>query len=802
MLQKMYSENYTESQDSLSQSVYSEGLSSRKMDFQFYWRALSKNKWPITLFTSVMTAAAIFFSQLSMPVYEAKATLLLESQRANITSIEDLVGTEEDSADYYGTQLAILKSRALAERVVQQLEQQENISKDQFSELLAPSMLNQLKSRFGLGDTAANDNGSSDEPITTVTAAVVPEGAVDSSERQKVKKFNETLKHFRQAMSVNPVVKTKLITISYESTDPEFAALAANAIAAEYIASGLERRKEFKDSASAWMDGRVAELKFEMERSEDALLAFKKENGLVDLNGGVGRLNEQELLSTSAELAAVNSELSNARDMYRKIQSFKNSSPELLETLPFVQNDNLVRSVQNDLGEAQRDIFEARNRYGEKHPVIIDAQSRLKSLRTSLNGHIDRTVTTFENDFQLLNQRVASLRGKLEAGKQNIQVVGQKRITMEALEREVAVNRDQYRGLFNRIIETRTTDGLDEANALVTEAAWVPAFPIKPNKAFIVAFALFGSLLLAAVFAFLREFLDDTVISTADIERRLKTKLLGVLPLVSGGLFQGKTEKPLTPEDVTKASETYTEAVNTCRTALSVNQQRKSRGDEEFKVILVTSSIPNEGKSTVALNLAYSYGQLERTLLIDCDLRKPSIAGALGIDSNAVGLSTLLTQKPPVEDFIQRDILDSFDCLTSGPNSSQPLEMLASDKFAKILELLRLRYDKIIIDSAPTHVVSDALVLSKLADSVLYVLKPHETPIKLIHNGLSRLSEAGAPVAGVCVSQVDINKSKAVGGLEFHGFGINYQYGSHYRNIGETTKLERANLRSQEIRRI
>lgn len=751
MFQKMYLENNKEAQEIPSQRVYAEGVKSRKLDFQFYWRALTKHKWPIALFTALMTAGAIFATLLAKPIYEASATLLLESQRANITSIEGLVASEDESVDYYGTQLAILRSRGLAERVLLTLE---------------------TEAKNGTLDLASHFESSD---------------------------FNERLNAFKESIRVSPVVKTKLITIKYESANPEFAALVANSVANEYIQSGLDRRNEFKGVASAWMDERVAELKLEMEKSEDALLAFKKANGLVDLNGGVGRLTEQELLSTSSELAAVNIELSSARDLYRKVQSFKASSPQSLESLPFVQNDALVRSTQNELGQIQRDLNESRNRYGPKHPRIVDTESRLATIRATLNRHISRTVTTFENDYQLLNQRVASLKANLEQGKENIQVMGEKRLTMEALERDVAANRDQYNGLFDRIMETRTTDGLDEANAVVAEAAWVPSDPVKPNKLLIVGLTILGAFMFASAVAFLLSFLDDTVTSTEDIEKRLKTRLLGVLPLVNDKSLKGKGVLPLTPNDVSTASETYSEAVNTCRTALSVRNEREFGEDREFKVLLVTSSIPDEGKSTVALNLAHSFGQLERTLLIDCDLRKPSIAGALGIPAISVGLSSLLTQKPPVEHFIQRDVSDSFDCLTSGPLTEQPLEMLASDKFAKILELLKQRYDKIIIDSAPTHVVSDALVLSKLVDSVLYVVKPHKTPIKLIHSGLSRLEQAGASVAGVCVSQVDINKSHTYGGIEFHGFGINYQYGSHYRSDYQGAKLSKANLQTVSV---
>ena len=584
-------------------------------------------------------------------------------------------------------------------------------------------------------------------------------------------------------LRINPVAKTKLVTVIYESADPEFSAVAANAIANEYIGSVLEQRKRLRDEASQWMDGRIKELKLKLEDSEGALLSFRRTNGLVDLNGNVGRLSDQQLLFTNSELATAKNELLNAREMYQKIERFESTSPELLETLPFVQSDLIIRSVKTEIGQAQRGLVELRNRYGDKHPAIIDAQSSLQSLRLSLAGHIERAVDTFENDYQLLQQRVLSLEANIASGKENIQAIGQQKITMEALEREVSANRDQYNRLFDRITEIRTTDGLDDANAVVAEKAWVPLHPIKPNKVFIVGLAFLGSLLLSAAASFLFEYLDDTVNSTEDVERRLKSKLLGVFPLLDRGFLQRRNDLPLTPSDVFETSEIYLEAVNTCRTALSLG------GKSDLQVVLVTSSVPSEGKSTVALNLAHSFGQLERTLLIDCDLRRPSVAKALGMPMDDIGLSSVLLRTSSLGNAIKPNVMGSFDCLTSGPIPDQPLEMLASGRFAKAMEIVRKRYDKIIIDSAPTHVVSDALVLSKLSDSVLYVVKPHETPIKLVSSGLTRLAEvrsstggAGASVAGICISQVDLNKSKSYGGLEFHGFGIDYNgYGSYYK---------------------
>ncbi len=758
MLQKMYSERTSHGRGYRSTNEEVNGVGKKKLDFRFYWSALLKNKWLIAAFTALITALAAAYSVMAVPIYAAKATLLLESQKANIISIEDLVSTEQESLDYYGTQYALLKSRALSERVLQSLGNSGQLPPEKLATMLGASSADVFASD-ALGKSGSDASGKSERALRA--------------------EYNEVINRFRESLKISPVVKTKLVTISYESTDPEFAALAANAVAVQYIEKEMEQRGFRKAEASAWMDSRVQELKRKLENSEDALLTFKRVNGLVDLNGDVGRLYDQQLLSASSELAVAKSQLSNTRDLYAKTQSFKKSSPRALETLPFVQNDVTVRSASAEVARAQRNLSELRNRYGEKHPIIVDATSGLAAQRAILNENIARAVASFENDYQLLRQRVASLEANLEQGKESIQNIGQQRLTLDAMEREVEANREQYNGLFDRITEIRTTDGLDEANAVVAEEAWIPTNPIKPNKALIVAIAMLGSLLLAAALACVKEFLDDTVNRKADIEKRLKTKLLGVIPMVEHRFLQRKNDKPLTPSDADEKSDTFLEAVNTCRTALSI-------GGEHDKVILVTSSVPNEGKSTVALNLAYSFGQLERTLLIDCDLRRPSIASALGMSDDDVGLTNLLLNKAIKVGTIKCDVLNSFDCLTSGPIPANPLELLASEKFAKGLESLREHYDRIIIDSAPTHVVSDAIVLSQLVDEVLYVVKPHETPIKLVDDGLSRLREANASVAGICISQIDINKSKSYGDLEFHGFGLNYPgYGKYFSDHEE-----------------
>ena len=771
MWRRMYSENINEIRNLSAHAENADGVGKKKLDFRFYWNALLGNKWLIIFFTALMTSAAVVYSLLAVPIYAASATLLLESQKANIISIEDLVTSEQDSLDYYGTQYAVLKSRALTERVLERLVYSDDLSQKQLGEILAPASP-KGPATIRLGEKSSSAEG---EDSTSTLSDGGKNEAMNLADLLGDVGYNNVVNRFRKSLSISPVVRTKLVTITYKSTDPEYSMIVANAVASQYIENATEQRKLIKENASDWMDSRIQELKYKLEDSEEVLFSFKKANGLMDLNGDVGLLSDRQLLFVSSEFEKAKSELSDARDLYIKTQTYKTSSPDLLETLPYVQNNVAVRSAKADLEKGQRDLVSLRNRYGEKHPAVIDAQSTITSLRLTLDKNIEGTVAAFENDYQLLQQRVVSLEESVAESKDSVQSLVQQKVTLDTLKREAAANRDQYNRLFDRITEIRTTDGLDEANAVLSEAAWIPTNPVKPDRVLIVGIVMLASLFFAAAVSFIKEYLDDTVNTKADIESRLSSRILGIIPKVEPSISQRRYDNLLTTSQAADTSRTFLESVNTCRTSLWIS------GEKKLKVMLVTSSVPNEGKSTVALNLANSFGQLERTLLIDCDLRRPSIAATIGMQYDEVGLTNLLIGKSVKPGSIQCAVWNSFDCLTSGPVPDNPQELIASAKFAKGLRTLRSHYDRIIIDSPSILVVSDAIVLSQLVDKVVYVVKPHETPIKLVGNGLSRLAEVGASVAGVCISQMDINSSKSCADMDFHGFGMDFKgYGKYF----------------------
>ena len=781
----------------------SSGSMTEALDLQHYIRILRKNKWPITAFTALVTALAVYYVITATPIYRATSTLLIESQKANIVSVEELYGIDNENQDYYQTQFELLKSRGLAQQVVDRLSLYDHpelngrhLEVATVADPLADSeaggegegfvasavgTVNGLLEKVGIGAPEANSVG--DQAASAEGFSVDQIDATLSPEEQRLVEENRregVVQNFMSRLTITPVRKTKLVKISYESADPVLAARVANAVGEQYITSYLDAKMELTSQASEWLSERLSSLKQTLDTSEQRLLKFKQENGLVDVDGSVGRLNEQELLLTTTELAEARRDLSDASDMYREVQGLR-SNFDVLQTLPSIQADPLVRSVKIEQGQRQRELDELLNRYGNRHPKVVDARSRVDSLNGTLSGHIQRAVGAIEKDFQLARQRVASIEQTLAVGKQEIQSIGNKKFELDSLEREVSTNRDLYNTFFSRMSEAKSADGLESANARVSDPAITPRDPVKPRKQLIVALAALASLMFSMLMAFLYEQMDDTIKSTSDVEDKLKVKLLGIVPLLKGGLFNRTQVLPLDPRTVHEYDKkgTFTEAVNTARTAVCIND-----GDRPTKVIMVTSSVPGEGKSTTSINLAYSLSKLEKVLLIDCDMRRPTIAKAINLDAKAEGLSNLIADPSSAKNCIRRRAMDTLDVLPSGQLPLQPLELLASNRFKKIIEQLSEHYDRIVLDCAPTQAVSDALVLSKVSDAVVYCVKSHDTSIDLVRRGLQRLEQVGAPVAGVLITQVDIDKIQSYGG--------DYYYQGYYDYYGYSDKEKSA----------
>lgn len=726
-----------------------------EINLREYIRVLMKNRWLIFFITTLTTSLAFVYVTKATPIYRATATLLIEGDRSNIVSIQELYGFDASDTDYFQTQFEILKSRELAEKIVEELDLASH-----------PDFTSSSDSDFDL--------------IGVVQELLGIETNEEQSDRQNEllaeldpdmqRRFVAQL--FLDRLSVDPIRKTKLVRLSFESPDPAFAARVANSVGEIYIEDHLEAKAQMTEKASNWLTERLSVLQVALQESEERLQDYKEETGLVDFGGGVSRFTEQELANFSSKLVDAQREEAEAEALFNEVRRLRNSAPDVLENLPAVQQSSLVKTYKVDRAELEREIDELSNRYGDRHPRMVDARSRLNVIERNLELEIQRIISSIQKDFELAQSNVRTLERRVASGKAEIQSIGRKSFELDQLQREVDANRNLYETFFNRFRETDEASSLDTTNARISDAAVPPLSPSKPKKPLIIALGLILGLIGSVAIAFLREYLDDTVMGADQIESKLGLPLLGIVPKIKG---KKTTQLALSPDNIDDKRGTFAESIRTIHTSISLGS-----GEASDKIVVVTSSVPNEGKSTLSLNLAYAMCEGdtvgEKVLLIDADMRRPSVHKTLGLPIESPGLCNLIEKTARAADCIYKDLLDKLDVMPAGGVPANPLEMLSSKRFGYLMEQLRKHYDRIIIDSPPVQAVSDALMLSRNADAVLYVIRSAETPFPVAQRGVRRMQQMGAPIKGLIVSQVDMEKLK--------GYDSGYYYQGYYDYYG------------------
>ena len=712
------------------------------IDLRQYWNTMNRNKWGILGFAVVITMLTTLIVFSMQPVYRAEATLLIESQNANVVSIEEVYGLDSSNSEYYLTQFEILKSRQLAERVIKKFNLTDHPEFNQ-----EPGLISKLK---------------------TSVKSLLPLGIeTELSEEQQARiKLQEVTAQFLENLTISPIRKTQLVKISYDSFDSMLAADIANAIGEAYIENNLEARLELTYKASEWLMERSSGLYDQWKEAEANLEAYRQQEGIVGEDGGAVIANS-ELDLVSEKLVDARRDRISLEGQYNQIRRLDKSNPASFERIPAVLQHPLVQTLKGAVLEAQLKKSEAGKRYGPKHPKMIAIESELANASRSLNAQILSVVNGIENQYRAARAGEQSIQGAVNKVKQDIRSISSKQYRLKELEQEAEAKRQLYETFFNRLNETNATGDLQTANARIADPALPPQKPAKPKKGLIIALAFVVSIMMGIMFSFLLEALNNTLKTAQDVENKLGATMLGLLPKIPGS---GKNQHPSYQAYLAEPQSTYAESVRTIRTGIVL-----SALDNPHKILCCTSSIPGEGKTSSSLNLAYSLGQMERVLLIDADMRRPSIARAFDISGKAPGLSNLVAGTAALEQCIHHVEDAGIDVIPSGVIPPNPLELLSSKRFAKVLEILETKYDRIVIDTAPTQAVSDALVLAPHVGAMIYVVKADSTNYQLAKTGLKRLTDVNAPVIGVVLNQVDVKKAAKYGN-DYAGYYDAYGY--------------------------
>lgn len=716
-----------------------------------YWRAISKRRWSILGLTLLVGILAALIVSAVRPSFRGTATVLIEQGRSKVVSIEEVYNSGMIQREYYQTQVEILKSEELARKVIKKLELMAH--PDYNPAAAAPGFLSRLMSSQDV-----------------VVGAGVDEQALKA-----------VVEAFRRDLQVQLVRNSQLAQISFTAHDRELSAKVPNTLAEVFIESDLDSRMAMTQKAAEWLRDRMGDLRTKVDSSEKALQDYRDRERIVDTKGivlsGAGKQLE-ELTRGLVEARQKRAEAESAFSMIQQIRAGK--SQVNFDSIPAVLRNPLVARMKEQEAETDRRLSDAAKRYGPEHPKMIQARAELEAAKESTRRQVEIVVAGLGREFEVARANEAAIERALAQSKSDIQGINRKEFQLGVLEREVQQNRNLYDMFVNRLKETSAAGDLQTTVARVIDPATVPIGAYAPKKTQVVAMSAAVALLIGAMLALLLDRLANTINSTTDVEHRLGLPALGVLQKVKGFSKKGFISEIAFFQDT---QSTFAEAVRTVRTSVLM-----SALDEPHKVVVVTSSVPEEGKTTVSFNLAGALGQVKKVLLIDADLRRPKIGRLLGKDRKQPGLADLAAGQAKLAECVFFDERPGIHILTAGTVPPNPLELLSSRRFAEVLNALKAAFDVIIIDSAPLQLVSDAQVLSQFATSVIYVVKADSTPYQVAQNGIKKLRRTNAPILGVVLNQLDLERAE-----KYYGEYSGYKSYKGYKKYGYNKTYSSAN---------
>jgi capsular exopolysaccharide synthesis family protein len=715
-------------------------------------------RWLILIIIISISTPAVFRIKELIPLYTSTATLMVGGNRAQVVDVMGMASNEYyyDPFSALNNEIEILKSRNLARKVVEKLHLEET---EEFNPApKEPGLSAKLHPR-NLIPQAWREAMSENKG----------QGAVQkSAEEQREELMSTLVDGFLGRIKVEPIEMSKVIKINCTLENPELAARIANETADQYILSQLDAKFEGTRKTTEWLNDQLAELKQKVEQSEKAVELYRNEKGLA--KAGTVTLSAEQLSEMNSELIVARVKRAELEARLRQVEALFKAGANI-ESATEVMQSPFVQELQSQELLVQRKLSEMSRQYGARHPKMIQAEAELDELHKKIQLEIKKIASNLRNEVEVARSRegtMSSSRASLEdtnAGK------NQAEVQLRALEREAAANRALFENFLKRFKETSTTEGMQEADARVISKAEIPRGPSYPNTDRLITMSVFGSIAAALGVVFLLEMFNPGLRSPEQIEAVLKRPTVGLIPLT-------KDMKPL--EYLRKNPQSsLAEAINSLRVSLLLLDP-----DKAVKTVLVTSSVPEEGKSTLAALLAQQAASLgQRVILVDADLRRPAVEKMFGLGKPKGITDFLMTPDSQYRDFIVKDEASGLHILGRGlAEFVNPADLFASHRMETLINTLRDHYDLVILDSPPAMVVTDSRVLSRLADKTIFVVRWDHTPRKVIKTAVRQISDAGSNVAGIVLQRVNL---KQYGRYSYGDSGYYYhhgRYGQYYNN--------------------
>ena len=699
-----------------------------------------------TVFVLVLLAVGVR-TFTTTPMYRATTSVLIEDERAaSVAGFNSATSTEyiQDPEPYYQTQLRILTGRELGAKVVTRL----NLA-------AVPEFNGQGRRLTGLAAVLHAVKQQAAHVISKVTGGASPEPVSGQATRDP----DTLINNFLGAVHVEPVRGSRLYNVSVESSDPVFAARAADTLVEEYVKSNFERRTEATAKSLQFLADEIQKQQKKVEDSERAMAQYRETNNALSLedrqNTVVASLNQVNDQYTRARTERIQKEA-----VYTQVKSLPSAA--LAESIPAITNHPSVQTLRARVAELQRTRTQLNERYGPKHAQVIENENALADATKQYQDALRGAVESIRNDYETALSLERRLAAALEDSKSAAMDLNRKSVSYTVLEREAQSNRQIYDSLIQRQNELQIISNSGGNNVRLMDRAVAPGSPYTPDirRNFMVG-ALAG-ILLALGLVVAIDYLDDTIKTPEDITRRLKLPFLGLVPAVKGN------GGPLLSQEVPHE---FGEAFRALRTSLVF-----SSGSEGTRVIALTSAQPVEGKTTTACNMAIAlaFGG-SRVLLIDADMRRPSVSRTLGIE-NTVGLSHLLTGQATARQAIRTTEVQNLWVMTAGVTPPNPSELLASDRMKTLIaNVQKGPFDWVLIDTPPVLAVTDAVIVAPWVSGVVFVIGSEMTQRRLAERAVETLLTSRPHVLGAVLNRVDIVRNKY-----YYSRYYGYKYKNYY----------------------
>ena len=718
-----------------------------EIDLRDYLDTLIRRKTAVLSVSLIVFVLAALYTFLATPQFKAKGTIRVSSQSSTVTKFDTLDPNALQTKEFQQTQVNLLQSNQLANRVIEKLDLMNNAT---FNPQVAdPKKNNESKSLFA----SIKNFIRADQEQKQISV-------LNEDAQNQLLTYN-VLNAFQARFNVSPVKNSELIDVTFESPDSALTASVTNAAMDEFIQMHMDSNLDASKTAGQFLEKQIRGAQIKLEESELQLNEFARKIGIVSLNPEHNLVMKQ-LEEVNATLAKASSDRIAKEAMYKQNMQLDDKSLEQ------VVNNKLIQDLQNQYSTLEAEYKDLSVTFKPGYPKLQQLQAKMAEIAARINTEKQQIINSIKNTYETALKTEQYLQTNAEAQKIKALELGEKSTQYKILEREVETNKSIYQSLLQRSKEIEATVGAAVTNIQIIDRATVPLFPFKPQVRKNLLLALVLGLMLGIGTAFTLEAFDNTMKNPDELSDRFHIPVLGLIPFDKESV---DNRSKMAMKFYNEPRSPVAEAFRTTMTSV-----RLSVADNPPKTILMTSILPGAGKSSLATNAAFSYlAEEESCLIIDVDLRKPSLHKIFETSRKKMGLSSVLSGMAQLSDVITKTAVPGLDFIASGPLPPNPAELLSSKRMRQLLAVVSGRYDRIILDGPPYQGFAEILVLSHMVDGVILVAVEGETP----REGVKHFRKAVVNVGGRILGAI-INKSGRKKGFTSYGsykyYAYNYKY--------------------------